>query len=912
VFGAVWSELRHRPARAVALLAGIAVAAASFTLLTGEARTSQLQVLHTVGRNFRSAYDILVRPRHSASEIEQTRGLVRANYLSGIYGGITMTQWQTVLKVPGVQVAAPIAMVGYIMPRVMVPVYLTRYLTGTSRQLFRVSETWISDGGLSRAADDPSFVYVTHDRMRPPQTADASATTELTPAGPRQVCTTPAAGNPFGPAMRTQLFCWSLVNGPEGAGWSGGPRGAVGLGVRWTFPLLIAAIDPVQEAKLDHFGAAVTGGRYLTEKDSATPAASDQGAQVPVLMPASPYLDQTLRLSVQRLPTAAADGVAASPTALDSVTAGQRFARLRGTPLERLSIPASAAYARLLTLLRAASPAIVDGLDAYWTPGPVSYRGLPGGALQPLTRRNPPSIWNSSYYGGGEDPPLSNEDVQFRAVTQHAGQTLPSLHAVGVFNPALLPGFGRLSAVPLGSYAAPEASPGDAATRRLLGGHELLPDGNLGGYLQPPPMILTTMRGLAAFTSAGAGPEPGFRGAHTAAPISVIRVRVAGVHGLDALSRERVQTAAQLIRQRTGLDVTITLGSSPTPVTVSLPAGRYGRPALTLREGWVKIGAALGIISAVDRESFAVFALVLLACGLFVGNAAAASARTRHPELGVLACLGWPAERIFAVLLAELGAIGLAGGAVGVLVALAVAHLAGLGVSPALAVLVLPVSVALALAAGLIPAWRAARAVPLHALRPAVSSRPRRPGHGPRGLTGLAAANLARVPGRTAAGAAALAVGVAALTMLVTVTSVFHGTVVGTLLGQAVAVQVHGADEIAVVTAVLLGAAAVADVLWLGIRERAPELAVLAASGWQDGHLARLVVLEGIGTGALGAAAGAVLGLLGALSIGGWAAGLPGVAIAAGLTGLVCAAAASVVPAALLRRLPLAALTAEE
>jgi hypothetical protein len=40
----------------------------------------------------------------------------------------------------------------------------------------------------------------------------------------------------------------------------------------------------------------------------------------------------------------------------------------------------------------------------------------------------------------------------------------------------------------------------------------------------------------------------------------------------------------------TGLDVDITMGSSPSAVTVALPAGTYGRPGLTLTESWINKG----------------------------------------------------------------------------------------------------------------------------------------------------------------------------------------------------------------------------------------------------------------------------------------------------------------------------------
>ena len=58
----------------------------------------------------------------------------------------------------------------------------------------------------------------------------------------------------------------------------------------------------------------------------------------------------------------------------------------------------------------------------------------------------------------------------------------------------------------------------------------------------------------------------------------MIRVRVAGVTGPNAVSLERIREVAQQIELRTHLDVDIVAGSSPTPTTIDLPAGKFGQP----------------------------------------------------------------------------------------------------------------------------------------------------------------------------------------------------------------------------------------------------------------------------------------------------------------------------------------------
>ncbi|MFG2042499.1 hypothetical protein [Dactylosporangium sp. NPDC048998] len=109
----VWAHLRGRAARSLALLVGVLIATTGFTVLTGTTSTSQLRVTGTVDKTTNAAYDILVRPRGARTALENERALVRPNYLSGLFGGLTMQQYEQVKAVPGIDVAAPIAMIGY-------------------------------------------------------------------------------------------------------------------------------------------------------------------------------------------------------------------------------------------------------------------------------------------------------------------------------------------------------------------------------------------------------------------------------------------------------------------------------------------------------------------------------------------------------------------------------------------------------------------------------------------------------------------------------------------------------------------------------------------------------------------------------------------------------------------------------
>ena len=206
-----WSQARFRPARTLALIAGVLVAAAAFTVLTAASRTAQVRTTGTVSANFRPAYDILVRPKGARTAQENRTGTVQPDFLSGIYGGITMAQYHQIQQIPGVQVAAPIAMVGYAQLNAADVRAGARRRAGRSGpRLYRISTTWVSDNGASRVTQPPGYLYVTPLRL-----------TGAVPGRPRPRAAFRDAGRPASrhrertrsarPRSPTRL-CWSRVN----------------------------------------------------------------------------------------------------------------------------------------------------------------------------------------------------------------------------------------------------------------------------------------------------------------------------------------------------------------------------------------------------------------------------------------------------------------------------------------------------------------------------------------------------------------------------------------------------------------------------------------------------------------------------------------------------------------------------
>ncbi|MGH2873692.1 MAG: FtsX-like permease family protein, partial [Solirubrobacteraceae bacterium] len=853
-----------------------------------------------------------------------SEGLVRDNYLSGIFGGITIAQYREISRMPGVQVAAPIAMIGYVIQPVSIVFHLTRDLDAAQRQLFAVDVERATDRDLVHVTDQDGYVYATRDKLEFPYVSQpfSSEVEQLGSGHNATVCPLTAtrsgrANGPFDQSERGIAFCWSRRTGFYGSGWSGYGVRKPGLAffIRFPFPFLLAAIDPGPEAKLDGVSQAIVSGRYLRASDKPTlqnvSGVPGGRIDVPVIVSSHPYMDDQDQVIVRSLPTKSADAMLHDHT-LSQVN--RTIAQGRpGKVVLRTTVGIRQAYRALLKAIGHQQVAVIQN---YWSSGPTTYHRLGPRTVAPVPVDNSPSVWRSQYMASGfVEPPIDAELTAFRALHRHVGVgdtgaesatiPLPSLRAVGTFDPSKLPGFSPLSRLPLETYKLPVAAPRNARTKRLLHGRDLLPNGNPAGYLQAPPLLLTDLNSVSAFTN-----QQAFPGVHDSAPISTIRIRVTGVNGDNALSRERIRVVAQTIEQKTHLQVDITAGSSPTPVHVDLPATTH-TPSLQLTEGWVEKGVAEKIVAALDKQSIVLFLLILVVCALFAYNAAAASVQARRVQLGVLASLGWSSRDVFRLIVGEQAMIGTAAGIIGAAVAIPTSTAAHFHASTGHALLAIPAAILLAVVAALLPALRAARMAPAAALRPPVLHAAR--GWHVRSLAQMAIINLIRAPARSALAAASLALGVAALTVLVGTATVFDNALTGSLLGSAITLEVRGSEYAAVGVIVVLAIGGIADVLYLAVRERAAELATLRAGGWSNATLARLVLVEALGLGLFGSLIGAGVGLLAAATFAGAIPpGLILVALIAAAAGTLVAALAALAPTVAIGRLAIVPILAGE
>ena len=387
----VRSQLLHRPSRPIALGVGILVAALTFTLLTSAVTTSALELRGTVQQNFRSAYDILVRPSNSYTPLERDEGLVRANYLSGIFGGITLDQWHSILNIPGVEVAAPIEMIGYILPFQKQVIRLNRYLNDAPYQIYRIQQTRVANGGSSRYPDADLYVYYSRDHRFVDQ---QGLPQEVVPGrrGTFDVCNYPSSLTPRSPFdLRYDSYenCFSGLSPQVGRAENGPPFGkVVGITTDQHFPVLLAAIDPIQEDRLVGFDQTIVSGEPLQEGQRWRLASGGLGSTgikarfAPVVASTQTYVRETLEAKVERLHLPAGIDL---PSKLASGGPRAFLDRLHGKVVGEQNFPTQEVYRRLLKTVQ--RQGLLANFDSYRITSAVKYRVLGTTGLPRSPRR---------------------------------------------------------------------------------------------------------------------------------------------------------------------------------------------------------------------------------------------------------------------------------------------------------------------------------------------------------------------------------------------------------------------------------------------------------------------------------------------------------------------------------------------
>ena len=807
----------QRLSRQFLLAAGLFSIGAGMLLVASASQTTVVVADRALSGYWRTTYDILVRPKGARAPIEEKYGLVEANHLSGSRGGITFEQYESIKAIPGVEIAAPIAMLGY-----LEGVAPTEGMRIPPRPgVYRFDEmTTLDDGARAYAVPGfPERRYYSFD-LNPG---------ELTP-------------DDFKSALEIEnLYVVSPGDIPGDV--------INGLVV---FPFLIAGIDPAQEAALMRLDRTIVKGRYLRGDESlkspyrveslnpeANPDPKLEGAiDLPILINSTNYVNVTDHTELKRviLPP--------EVSTVENILARGGIDYLDSLPTETLSVAQAdnrRLYPQMIESLNS-QEIMLAGLGTSSNPSPLAYQE---------------SATPFPYQGlvlAIEEPRLSQDGwPQYRVSEAVEFNVFFWWDIKGVFNIEGLPKPADVSRVPLETYFPPVAILRyDEQGNPVNPPRELRPTLNPAGYIQPPPLLLTTLEAARAL-----------RGD---ASISAIRVRVA-LEGcppeqpetctLTDAAQRKIEAIAIEIAKQTGLDVDIMVGSSPTRVLVHVPGIGY------VEEQWIQKGVNLVYKQGIQTGNWLLLGTLLIAGALFTLDMAWAEVVSRRRVIALQKALGWRSRTVFRQIVGQVMIIGAIATMAGILIALVLIRWLKWESVPLNLLIGLPLIVmGLCGIGSLVPAWSASRVPPIIELQRGGVRYQHKRTNAVSSLWRYAWNELKRRTVRSILTGLGSALSAALLTLLLGVTLQQRGMLGGTLLGEFILVNVEGYHYAIVAIGLGLAFLSTFNGLLGSILERRREIGVLKAIGWRTASIARLFIAQGLLLGMVGGSFGTLAGSL--------------------------------------------------
>jgi putative ABC transport system permease protein len=113
MFKLILSRIKNRKKAAFSFLIALIVLFSVIPIGIAASLKTKSVVTSTIEQYARGSYDLLIRPKGEKTYIERTLGVVEENYIDGGNGGISIEDWQKISEDSDIEVAAPVASLGY-------------------------------------------------------------------------------------------------------------------------------------------------------------------------------------------------------------------------------------------------------------------------------------------------------------------------------------------------------------------------------------------------------------------------------------------------------------------------------------------------------------------------------------------------------------------------------------------------------------------------------------------------------------------------------------------------------------------------------------------------------------------------------------------------------------------------------
>lgn len=804
----IWQNWWRHKERLILMLVGILIVGSGLSYLVGMAQASRGTIMNQLEKRWSASYDIVVRPPGTRSVTEKKK-LLEPNYLSGIGGGISLNQYHKIQKIQGVQVAAPISMIGYINYYISL-----KKLTLQKKGVYRMVMKEAVNIGPRKNVQKSTYYFSNGD--------------------------------------------WSNNDDPSYGVGSGDFSNLLNTGTT----VLLAGIDPKEEDALVGLKGAVSykgNSRYFEKMDAPTITKDDKltDYHIPVLVNDRTFVKKQDTFTIERLDLPFQNDKTQTKT-MEKVKkkGGKKYLNsIHATRVHTYTLTADQAHNRLMEQITGINPQTGKPVeseqggvnsDFHWMvyrPTPLQLKPV----SSPFTKRWPYAYETKISHNANPVLPGIPKNT-YRTV--HAmgknSDSWPRIYTsyIGTYDPGKL----KISQNPLTKLPMETYSPASAQLVLNTNGKPVNPPTKISpsdtpfGFLTKPPGMLTTIKAAAKILGKK--------------PISAIRIKVAGVTNLSKESQKKLEKIASEIRNQTGLDAEITLGSSPQPALTHIPAKGNQSALGWIQQPWVKLGSSFAIFKETNVGFSGVVGCVMLVAIIYVFASLLISLFARRREFAVLLAVGWRPSQLSKMIFLEAGMLGsfVAVVAWGILsFVLSVHH-----TETSLARIILTGLFGFVIygLGAIIPALLARRIRPYEALQSGEISHISRRFMKIRNIFALSFSYLLGKWRRSLLSVISIAVPTSLLAFFLFVTFRLKGVMYTTWLGQYVALKVGPQHYVAMAVALLIAILTTAEVMWQNISERQPEIALLKSVGWQNRSVRYLVLLEGGFSGLISAVIG--------------------------------------------------------
>ncbi|WP_393964961.1 ABC transporter permease [Exiguobacterium sp. S22-S28] len=806
MFKFIWNSWWRNKERFILLLVGVLIVSTGLSYLIGTTQANNGTVVDELQKRWGSSYDIVVRPKGSRSVTEDLK-LLEPNYMSGLDGGITRKQYETIKEIADIEVAAPIAMIGNYNTYAETDTYMFK-----DQGIYKVTIQDIQDTGLKKEVETSSFFL----------------------------------GAGWFPSDDDEL---NRDISPQELG----KHPLMGYGSA----TMIAGIDPEAEAQLvglDQATKKAPHSRYFTKDDITTDDGNDVWG-IPLILNSHEYVDASRKYRYEKVDL---------PLINDSMTETVKNVMKKGGASYLKTLPVTDTKKYNISTEQASKQLVQDILQdtipenpsgtfnwMYLKPSSVDYQTL----ASPYATR-----WPFAYQVTPQEVPkdvLLSKRTMYRKVRSFGDTSVnmnavPKMHLnfIGVYDPKKLNiSKDPLTELPMETYFPAKAQwVMDKNEKPVNPVRDVKPTNDPYDFLTKPPSMLTTLD--AAFKLRGNK------------AISAIRVNVKGVETMNATSEKKLKSVAKEIEAKTGLITDITLGSSPQLALTYLP-GLKGESALGwVQQPWIKLGSSMAIFQEAKVGMSGIIASVIAVALVYVFSSNIILLYARKKEFAILLSLGWRPRQLSKLLFLEATLLG----SLVTLIAWTILGSFWLTTDYPIAlgrIIMIGFTGLLIYWGGtIVPMILIKRIKPYESMRSGEVSKGRRFVRA-QSVLGMSINQLATYWQRTLLSTIAIALPTSLFIFFLFITFRLKGVLYATWLGEFVALEVGTMHYVAMGVALLIAILTTTEIMWQNVNERKSHLAVLKATGWQNNQVRLLVLSEGMMTGLVAG----IFGLLVALAL---------------------------------------------